>query len=139
MKPQLCGTKPKMKNIKNFGINQLGVWMDLIIQNDGLYQLIPLTKEMLEGMALVSDTDLYEACDIMRLKLTTYFDEINRHVMNDGSGYFFGCMSNTELTTGEQASIQSFALVPNVSYDPQGQRPKPDGVQYSAHRSVHRI
>ena len=34
-------------------------------------------------------------------KLTTYFEEINRHVMNDGSGYFFGCMSNTELTTGE--------------------------------------
>ena len=71
--------------------------MDLIIQNDGLYQLIPLTKEMLEGMVLVSDTDLYEACDIVRLKLTTYFEEINRHVMNDGSGYFFGCMSNTEL------------------------------------------
>ena len=65
--------------------------MDLIIQNDGLYQLIPLTKEMLEGMVLVSDTDLYEACDIMRLKLTTYFEEINRWVLNDGSGrMFFG-------------------------------------------------
>ena len=29
--------------------------MDLIILNDGLYQLIPVTKQMLEGIELISE------------------------------------------------------------------------------------
>ena len=34
-----------------------------------------------------------DLCDILRLKLTTYADyPINAHVMNDGSGDFFGCI-----------------------------------------------
>ena len=33
------------------------------------------------------------SCDILRIKLTTYYDApVNRHVMNDGSGDFFGCI-----------------------------------------------
>ena len=32
--------------------------------------------------------------DILRLKLTGYVDSLNLHVMNDGSGYFFGCICN---------------------------------------------
>ena len=70
--------------------------MDLIILNDGLYQLIPVTKQMLEGIELLNKIDCLDLCDILRLKLTTYHDEINRHVMNDGSGDFFGCIWNTE-------------------------------------------
>ena len=66
--------------------------MDLIILNDGLYQLIPVTKQMLEGIELVSEINCFDLCDILRLKLTTYHDFINRHVMNDGSGDFFGCI-----------------------------------------------
>ncbi len=68
--------------------------MDLIILNDGMYQLVPLTKQMMEHMLLVvKELDLFELCDIVRLKLTTYHDyPINAHVMNDGSGDFYGCI-----------------------------------------------
>ena len=66
--------------------------MDLIILNDGLYQLIPVSKQMMEHIVLLDQVDCFDLCDILRLKLTTYYDEINRHVMNDGSGDFFGCI-----------------------------------------------
>jgi NADP-dependent 3-hydroxy acid dehydrogenase YdfG len=66
--------------------------MDLIILNDGLYQLVPLTKQMMEHMSLLVKVDCFDLCDIVRLKLTTYHDEINRHVMNDGSGDLMGCI-----------------------------------------------
>ena len=66
--------------------------MELIILNDGLYQLIPLTKQMMEGIVVTAEVDCFDLCDILRLKLTTYHEFINRHVMNDGSGDFFGCI-----------------------------------------------
>ena len=66
--------------------------MDLIILNDGLYQLVPVTKQMMEHMSLLGELDLFDLCEILRLKLTTYHETINRHGMNDGSGYFFGCI-----------------------------------------------
>ena len=66
--------------------------MDLIILNDGLYQLVPVTKQMMEHMSLLVKVDCFDLCDIVRLKLTTYYDEINRHVMNDGSGDLMGCI-----------------------------------------------
>ena len=66
--------------------------MDLIILNDGLYQLIPVTKQMLEGIELFDEINCFDLCDILRLKLTGYVDTLNLHVMNDGSGYFFGCI-----------------------------------------------
>ena len=69
--------------------------MELIILNDGLYQLIPVTKQMMEGIELFNEVDLFDLCDILRLKLTTYHDyPMNRHVMNDGSGDFYGCIQN---------------------------------------------
>ena len=68
--------------------------MSLIILTDGIYHLVPVTKELMEGMVLVQETDLFELCDILRLKLTTYWDyPYNRHVMNDGSGDFIGCIA----------------------------------------------
>ncbi len=66
--------------------------MDLIILNDGLYQLIPVTKKMLEGIVLTEKIDCLELCDILRLKLTGYVDTLNLHIMNDGSGDWIGCM-----------------------------------------------
>ena len=66
--------------------------MELIILNDGLYQLIPVTKQMMEGIVITAEVDCFDLCDILRLKLTTYHEFVNRHVMNDGSGYFFGCI-----------------------------------------------
>ena len=66
--------------------------MELIILNDGLYQLIPVTKKMLEGVELVGDVDCFDLCEILRLKLTGYVDKLNLHIMNDGSGSMIGCM-----------------------------------------------
>ena len=66
--------------------------MELIILNDGLYQLIPVTKQMMEGIEIVTKVDCFELCDILRLKLTGYVDELNLHIMNDSSGSMIGCM-----------------------------------------------
>ena len=66
--------------------------MDLIILNDGLYQLIPVTKKMLEGLVIIDEIDCFDLCDILRLKLTGYVDTLNLHIMNDGSGSWIGCM-----------------------------------------------
>ena len=67
--------------------------MDLIILNDGLYQLVPVTKEMMEHISLLEKVDCFDLCDILRLHLTTYHDApYNVHVMNDGTGHFYGCI-----------------------------------------------
>ena len=67
--------------------------MDLILLNDGLYQLVAVTKEMMEGISLLADVDCFDLCDILRLHLTTYHEPPwNVHVMNDGSGYLYGCI-----------------------------------------------
>jgi len=66
--------------------------MELIVQNDGLYQLVPVTKQMMEHMSLLVKVDCMDLCEILRLKLTTYADSLNLHVMNDGSGNFYGCI-----------------------------------------------
>ena len=69
--------------------------MDLIILTDGLYHLIPVTKEMFKDVTIVEKVTLtcFDLCDILRIKLTTYAEHpINAHVMNDGSGDMFGCV-----------------------------------------------
>ncbi len=66
--------------------------MDLIIMNDGLYQLIPVTEKILEGIVLVDQLNCFELCDVLRLKLTGYVNTLNLHIMNDDSGNFIGCM-----------------------------------------------
>ena len=69
--------------------------MSLIILTDGIYYLVPVTEQMMAGIELFNEVDLFELCDILRLKLTTYHDyPMNRHVMNDGSGDFYGCIQN---------------------------------------------
>ena len=65
--------------------------MDLIIWNDGLYQLIPVTKQIMEDIIITANTDCFELCEILRLKLTGYVDTLSLHIMNDGSGNFIGC------------------------------------------------
>jgi hypothetical protein len=69
--------------------------MDLIILNEGLYQLISVTKQMMEGIELFAEVNCFNLCDILRIKLTTYAEyPINAHIMNDGSGNFYGCICN---------------------------------------------
>ena len=64
--------------------------MELIILNDGLYQLIPVTKQMIDGIVLTNDVDCFDLCEILRLKLTGYVDTLNLHIMSDGSA-LIGC------------------------------------------------
>ena len=66
--------------------------MELIILNDGLYQLIPVTKQMMEHISLLDEVNCMDLCEILRLKLTGYADTLNLHIMNDGSGSLVGCM-----------------------------------------------
>ena len=68
--------------------------MDLIIFTDGMYHLVPVTKQMMEGMSLVDKIliNCFDMCDILRLKLTIYSKVLNAYVMNDGSGNFMGCI-----------------------------------------------
>ena len=67
--------------------------MDLIILTDGLYHLVPVTKELIGDIKLVAEVNCFQLCEILRIKLSTYLDApINRHVLNDGSGDFFGCI-----------------------------------------------
>ena len=68
--------------------------MDLIILYDGLFHLVPVTKQMMAGIELFNEVDLFELCNILRLELTTYDTFDNKHVMNNGSGYFYGCIQN---------------------------------------------
>ena len=67
--------------------------MELILLSDELYQLVAVTKEMMEGISLLEEVDCFDLCDILRLHLTTYYEApYNVHVMNDGSGHFYGCV-----------------------------------------------
>ena len=68
--------------------------MELIIFNDGLYQLIPVTKEMVKDIDIVGEVDLFSLCDVLRNELTTYLEHINKHVMKDGGEFFYGCIQN---------------------------------------------
>jgi len=66
--------------------------MDLIVLNDGLYSLIPVTKAMLEHIKLFTEVDCYNLCNIIRIEFTTYAESLNQHRMKDDTGQFFGCI-----------------------------------------------
>jgi hypothetical protein len=66
--------------------------MDIIVLNDGMYQLLPVSKQILDGIVLTSKISCLDLCEILRLKLSGYVDTLNLHVMKDNSGYFVGCM-----------------------------------------------
>ena len=68
--------------------------MELIILDDGLYRLIPVSKQMMEHISLLGEVSCMDVCEILRLKLTGYADTLNLHIMNDGSGNFYGCICN---------------------------------------------
>ena len=59
-----------------------------------MYHLVPVTKVMMKDISFVEKIvlDCFNLCDILRLKLTTYSELLNAHVMHDGSGDFYGCI-----------------------------------------------
>jgi len=66
--------------------------MDLIILTDGVYHLVEVTKQMTAGIELFDEIDCFSLCDIIRLRLKEYSETLNLYNMNNGSGYFYGCM-----------------------------------------------
>ena len=67
--------------------------MELIIQNDGVYTLVEVAKDMIDHLKILADIDCFSLCDILRIEFTEYLDNpINQHIMKDGSGYFYGCI-----------------------------------------------
>jgi len=66
--------------------------MEIIVLNDELYQLLPVSKQILDGIVLTNEISCFDLCEILRLKLTGYVDTLNLYMMNDGSGVFVGCM-----------------------------------------------
>ena len=67
--------------------------MELILLSNELYKLVSVTKEMMAGVEIIAEVDCFDLCDILRLHLTTYYDyPVNAHVMNDGTGDFYGCI-----------------------------------------------
>ena len=66
--------------------------MELIILEDGLYRLIPVTKQMMEHISLLEPVKCMDLCEILRVKLSGYVDTLNLHIMNDGSGSLIGCI-----------------------------------------------
>ena len=49
---------------------------------------------MMEGITLLDQVRLscFDLCEILRLKLTGYINELNLHIMKDGSGDWIGCI-----------------------------------------------
>ena len=68
--------------------------MKEFLAKGGKIEKIPskVTKQMIEGMAITAEVNCFDMCDILRLKLTGYVDTLNLHIMNDGSGDFYGCI-----------------------------------------------
>jgi len=45
------------------------------------------------NVKIMEEVDCFDLCDILRLYLTTYYEApYNVHVMNDGTGHFYGCV-----------------------------------------------
>jgi len=65
--------------------------MELIILDDGLFQLIPVSKQMMEHISLLEPVNCMDLCEILRVKLSKYVDTLNMHIMEDGS-QFIGCI-----------------------------------------------
>ena len=47
---------------------------------------------MIAGIEIITEINCSDLCEILRLKLTTYVKSLNIHMMNDGSGDFYGCI-----------------------------------------------
>ena len=68
--------------------------MDLIVLQDGLYHVYPATKAMFAGAVRPEIVDCFSMCDIIREQLTTFLNHMNKYVMQDGTGIFYGCICN---------------------------------------------
>jgi len=59
---------------------------------DGLYNLYPVTKTMFVGVIRPDIVDCFSLCDILRENLTIYLDHINKYILKNETGIFYGCI-----------------------------------------------
>ena len=59
--------------------------MDIIILQDSLYHLIKIAEFV---------PDCFDYCDMYREQFATYLHQINKWVMKNGGGFFYGCICN---------------------------------------------
>ena len=59
--------------------------MDITILQDSLYHLIKIAESV---------PDCFSMCDIIREQFATYLDQINKWIIKDGGGVFYGCICN---------------------------------------------
>ena len=96
--------------------------MELIILNDGLYQLIPVTKQMTEHMSLLGPVNCMELCEILRLKLTGYVNSTDNFmdqpkVLNGASEIIAAIFGDRGLHTRAAVSANSLPLGVAVEVD----------------------
>ena len=65
--------------------------MDLIIFANDLYNLVPVTKEMLQNISIPKGTDCFDLCNIIRENFTTYITNKNINIINN-TDLFYGCI-----------------------------------------------
>ena len=58
--------------------------MDLIILQDGLYYLVPITVDLLIGEVW---KDCFDLCNIVRKKIALHDFQVNMHIIKDGTFY----------------------------------------------------
>ena len=68
--------------------------MSMIILQDGTYYLVEVTRHLFTGLSLPETIDLFSLCEVLRHEYTTYLEHMNKYVMKDGSGLFYGCIQN---------------------------------------------
>ena len=61
--------------------------MEIIVFQNELYTLYPVNYNF-----DFSKWDFYDYCDMVRKALSTFDDKINRWVMDNGTGIWFGCI-----------------------------------------------
>jgi len=64
--------------------------MDLIIFANDLYNLVPVTKEMLQNISIPKGTDCFDLCNIIRENFT-YITDKNIYIINN-TDLFYGCI-----------------------------------------------
>ncbi len=51
----------------------------------------------MKDIVITAEVSCFDLCDILRAKLTGYIDSLNLHMMNDGSGDFYGCICRQDI------------------------------------------
>jgi len=64
--------------------------MDLIIFANDLYNLVPVTKEMLQNISIPKGIDCFDLCNIIRENFT-YITDKNIYIINN-TDLFYGCI-----------------------------------------------